>query len=442
MLQAASRVADGQVPYADFRWPYGTAQQYDLYGKFELFGASLLHWRVLRVLVVALTALVVFVLVRRAAGTRLALVAWLVAACVLAQPANASPFPVALLLALLAVAVLAGPESERRHALLAGLLAGLAATWRLDLGVVLAYLPFVVAAGPADLYDELIGISMREGGYWTLPFPLGYDGPLRSWPPGDLASDLKDVLGFYLPLVAMAGLVVGVAALAAGAWQRRTLEPVEAGMLVLALAGAAYLVSRTDEFHSPPLVLALAVLLALAVARAPRPLAVAAAGGLALFMLYGAANRLSALFLAPATDRVDVPVADGVRAPPAEARAIERMVAEVQRRVPPGQPIYVVPRRSDLVAFESPMVYVLTQRPNPSRDDVALRARPAAQTRMVRALRGARPRVVVRWTDPLSVRREPNRRGRSSGVRTLDAYLAREYRTALRLRHYTLLEPL
>jgi hypothetical protein len=39
-----------------------------------------------------------------------------------------------------------------------------------------------------------------------------------------------------------------------------------------------------------------------------------------------------------------------------------------------------------------------------------------------------RPRVVVRWTDPLSSRREPNSRGRSSGSHILDQWLGRNYR--------------
>jgi hypothetical protein len=35
---------------------------------------------------------------------------------------------------------------------------------------------------------------------------------------------------------------------------------------------------------------------------------------------------------------------------------------------------------------------------------------------------------VVRWTDPQSAEREPNKSGRSSGVRTLDRYLRARYR--------------
>ena len=480
VLQAARRVSGGQVPYRDFLWPYGPAQPYLLGLSFELFGTSLLGWRLIRVAVVGLTALVVFAIVRRAAGTRVAIVAWLVAACALAQPANASPFPVALLLGLLALLVATGGEGSRRRALAAGILVGLAATWRLDFAlyaaagtaaallaragplrgrlaavgvmalsaagvVLLAYLPFALATGTSDLYEDLIGRSLEERDYWTLPFPLDYGGRLRGWPPGALAEDAKDLLGFYLPLLATVGL--GVAAVAvAQRWRvERRLPPAAAGLLVFALGPLAYLLSRTDEFHATPLVVTLACLLPAVLAspaagRAGKLLAAAAAVVLALLLAYGAANRLSALFLPKPAEAIDVPVADGVRAPPAEARAIERVVALVQGRVPPGEPIYVAPARSDLVAFENPLLYVLTERDNATAADVGLRAPAGEQRRIVQALERSRPRVVVRWTDPLSSKREPNPRGRPSGSRIFDDYLERRYRLVERLYHHDVLE--
>jgi hypothetical protein len=159
-----------------------------------------------------------------------------------------------------------------------------------------------------------------------------------------------------------------------------------------------------------------------------------------MLLLYGLSNRLSALFLPPELAAVDVPPADGVRAPPAEARAIERVVAVVRDRVPRDAPIYVAPRRSDLVAFENPMLYVLAERNSPLRRDVTLFTGAEPQRKIVRALRRSRPALVVRWTDPLSSRREPNKRGRPTGSRLLDEYLARSYRPFERLHHYVLLE--
>jgi hypothetical protein len=55
-------------------------------------------------------------------------------------------------------------------------------------------------------------------------------------------------------------------------------------------------------------------------------------------------------------------------------------------------------------------------------------------------LRRTRP-VVIRWLDPLSSKAEPNARGRPSGSRTLDAYLARAYRQQSRHGNYAILVP-
>ena len=308
---------------------------------------------------------------------------------------------------------------------------------------VVAYAPFAVLTGPGDLYDDLIGSSLREKGWWTLPFPLDYGGSLRAWPPRALAEDAKDLLAFYLPLIVVVGLAVAALALIVRTRRERRPPREWAALGVFALAGLAYLLSRTDEFHVTPLLVALAVLLPAVVvwarSQGSAALAVAAAVVVALMLLYGLSNRASALLLPPATAAIDVPVADGVRAPPEEARALERVVAVVRREVPLGQPIYVAPRRSDLVAFSAPLVYVLAQRDNPLREDVGLWASAPAQTRIVRALRRTEPRVVVRWTQRLSSRREPNPRGRPSGSRELDEYIAEAYRRIERLEGFDVL---
>ena len=61
MLQAARRIAHGQVPYRDFLWAYGPAQIYLLAGFSKVFGTSLLQWRILRALADAGVALGAFV---------------------------------------------------------------------------------------------------------------------------------------------------------------------------------------------------------------------------------------------------------------------------------------------------------------------------------------------------------------------------------------------
>jgi hypothetical protein len=453
VLAAARRVTEGQVPYADFTWAYGPAQPYLLAGLFKAFGLSLMQWRVLRVLADAGVALLVYALLLRFAPQRVALLGWLAAACAMAQPRSANPFPFALFFALLAIAALP------RRVVLAGVFTAVAAAFRLDfalygaaacafaigwrprelaryaavtLGVaLLVYLPFLIDIGPSRLYDALIGTSLHDRDYWTLSFPLSYDGRFRLWGPGALLHDLKDVIDYYQPLLLVIGLGLSVL--------MRRAAP---ALIVFGLGGLSYLLSRTDEFHTQPLFVALAVLLpALMVATRRRGVAIAAAVVFGLMLAHGVANRLSALFGPPDMAAVHVGPADGAEAPPAEARAIERVVADVDARVPRGDPIYVAPRRSDLVTYSNSILYVLADRDNAARQDFGLLTRATEQQAIVDQLRALRPRVVVRWTDPLSSKDEPNLRGRPSGSRILDQYLATDYRLSERLYHYDVLVP-
>jgi hypothetical protein len=465
-LQAAARVADGQLPYQDFSWAYGPGQPYLLGGLSEVFGPSLLVWRVIRVLVDAGVALAVYALLRRRTGEPLAIAGALVTAAAMAQPLSANPFAPALLFTLGAVALVAG---EPRRPVAAGALTALAAAWRLDFGVyagvaclaalaldrdmraavryaavaaggaLLAYLPFIVATGPADMWDALVATGIRDREYWTLPFPLSYDGGFSLWPPGTLARDAKDLLSFYVPLLLVIGLAVGAAFAIV---RRRSLPPLWTALLALGVCFLLYLRSRTDAFHETPLLVVLAVLLPIAAAGARRtrvaavPLAV-----LALLGAYVVANRAEALFDPPRLERLHLDVADGVRAEPGEADALPRAVAAVRAAVPAGQPIYVVTRRSDLVRIGNPLFYVLADRPNAMDTDFDLQTSAGDQARVVARLESDPPGAVVRWTDPDSARREDNKRGEPSGSRLLDEYLARAYRVSARFGHYVVLEP-
>jgi hypothetical protein len=467
-LQAARRVAAGQLPYSGFLWAYGPAHIYLLGALFKAFGTSLLWWRIIRVLVDAGVALLVFAIVRREAPMRVALVAWLVAACAMAQPTGANPFAPALLFTLGAILVAARTEGGG-GLIAAGVLCALAAAWRLDFGAyaviaaaatvgvrrdglrgaiavvvtfglatALVYLPFVIADGPADAWYDLVGRSLSQGRYWHLPFPISYHGGVDVWPPTALASDLKDALSFYIPLLLVVGLL---AALAAVAFRRLARDPLVAGLSVLGITYVAYLLSRTDEFHTTPLIVVLAALLPILALRLPMRGAAVLSLLLLALLAYGLSNRLSALLGPPQLATVHVAVADGAEASPAEARSIERMVAAVQRRVPAGDPIYTVTRRSDLVRINDPMIYVLTERNNPTRQDFGLQTGAPAQREIVAALERVRPKVIVRWTSPESTKREPNDRGKPTGVRTLDKWLAANYRPAEHFGYYEILVP-
>ena len=471
MLQAASRIADGQVPYGDFWWFYPPGQPYLLAGLWELLGPSLLWWRVLRVLCDAGVAVLVWTLaLRGGASPRVALGAWLVAALAMAYPTGPHPFPPTLVMALGALVLL-----ERRPAP-AGALAGLAAVWRLEfaaylwLGALLAYglrpggwrrpaltftgaalgvaallyLPVVAAAGLGDSVDLLVRYPLEDfSDYQSLPFPIDYDGPLNTGSIGGFFGDSAEpLLLFYLPLVLVVGLVGSLAALGLRFERERWWELAAA---VFAVGTAHYLFTRPDVFHTAPLAVMVAVLGAWAIGSiglpARRRLGLAAAGLAGLALVYAAVEGLDRrwLELRAGHERLALAVADGVRVRAGRADSLEHAVAAVRERVRPGDPIYVATRRSDLVTSGDPLFYVLAGRPNPTRYDIqapgVITSAPV-QREIVRDLERTRPRALVRFTSAVTTEPEPNRAGESSGVSVLDDYIERAYRPVERAGPY------
>jgi hypothetical protein len=465
MLQAAARIAHGEVPYKDFWWFYPPGQPLLLGGLWKLLGASLLPWRVVRVLCDAAVSVLVWRLaLRGGAPPRAALAAWLAAALAMAYPSGPHPHPLTLVLALAALLAF-----ERRPAL-AGVLAGAAAFWRLEfaaylvLGVLAAqlvarapraaarfagaaaltavvlYAPVVALAGPGRSWDLLVDYPLTDfADYQSLPFPLDYDGPLNTSSPGGFLSDSAEpLLLFYLPLALVIGLAAGLAGLAR-TWSRDAAWRL--AVAVFAVGMAHYVITRPDLFHTAPLAVTAAVLLAWALsARGGRAIAVVAVAVLAYAIVEGADRR----WLELRRDYVplQLPVADGVRVPPADRDDLQRAVAALQARVPPGAPTYVATRRADLVTSGYPLFYVLADRPNVSRYDIeapgVVTSLPV-QREIVADLERARPAAVVRDTSPLTAAPEPNRAGESSGVRVLDEYLDRAYAPAASYGRFTVL---
>ena len=494
MLQAASRIAGGQVPYRDFWWFYPPGQPYLLGFLWQVFGPSLLTWRILRVLCDAAVATLAWALARRGGASQpVAVGAWLAAALAMAYPTGPHPFPFTLALCIASLLLM-----ERRP-VLAGGLAGIAALWRIEfaaylgLGVLLAhairpvprrdqaeaaalfagtalavaivlYAPVVVAAGLGDAFDLMIRYPVQDfARYQSLPFPVSYHGVLNTSSIGGFFADsAESLLLFYLPLVLMIGLAGAVAALALRFTRERWWQ-VATG--VFAIGMAHYLVTRPDAFHTAPLAVMVAVLASWALAQvvgirtekrndSPRPRGrsrlqsvvapLAGAALAAVAVAYATVEGLDRRWLELRADRAELrlPVADGVRVAKSERVPLERAVNWVRAHTRPREPIYVATKRSDLVTSGAPILYVLADRPNPTRYDIAapgvITSAPV-QEEIVRDLEANGVRTVVRWTDPLSAAHEPNRAGESTGVTVLDDYLASTYTRAARYGDYVLL---
>ncbi|CAA9474016.1 MAG: hypothetical protein AVDCRST_MAG85-164, partial [uncultured Solirubrobacteraceae bacterium] len=240
MLQAANRIASGELPYRDFWWNYGPGQPLVLAVSDLLWERSLVPWRALRVLLDATVALLAFRLAEREVAGAVAadagpsgrvaevlpLLAWLAVAGAMAFPTGPHPNPAALALGL--GAILLAP----RHAKTAGALAGLAAVFRPEIGAaaalgaayvawrrapadaapppspasgllvagsalavaVLGWLPFLVAA-PGELLDQTVGFLAIQD-QQRLPFPLDAGG---------VGADPNKLVERFLPLILVAG---------------------------------------------------------------------------------------------------------------------------------------------------------------------------------------------------------------------------------------------
>ena len=452
VLQAAARVADGQLPYRDFYANYGPGQYYVVGALDAVFGPSLLAWRLVRVALDALVGVLAYALVRREAPAPFALGAWVAVVAVMAHPTLPHPNAAALALAFGALLL------ARRSPAGAGVLAGLAFAFRFDLGVAAAVgvalaladrrrgaalaaaaataavlvAPFALAA-PGDFWDQTVGFALDEQSLQRLPLPGAYDG----------AFEPNKILSFYLPYVLMGGLALWLVIAAATRTPARLWAAVP-----LALAGLGYLLARADEFHLVPLAAVVPVLLAGEAARqwlaGRTPVALALALPLVLVAVHGLDRNRIELVSGPRLDRIHLDVADGVRAPREEARALEQLVRYVRERVPPGRPVFVANPRHDLVRAGNPLVYVLAARPNPTRYDVmqpGVVTTDEVQREIVRDLRSSPTGLVVRWLSPVASEAEPNGAGRSSGVRILDRELARRYIEVERFGDYAVLGP-
>lgn len=489
-LVGAERVLGGEVPYRDFWTIYAPGSFYALAGLFALTGPSAAASAFAGAGLSALAIGALHRFLRRVApgGAAAALGAASVGAVLLGTGhyRSLNTYPPTLLAAALGLGAYArAVRKGGRGALLgAGLGAGVAALFKHDVGFyaalamglgllaggaprtdgtgrarlgpaallgVGAALPvafvaalLVPAAGP-DLWRDLIVFPATEfpATRWESYPPLVPEG---LWAPGpgllERAFAAGRALTFALPVLAAAGGALAVAL----AGRRRAPHALSLAVtfaLGLALHRNAAAVQINTHIVSMTLYgVAFGVLGFAARAPAPSPsrrtgrLAAMAAAG---WLLAVSAEPLWSLFwaLQARAERVvlEGPRLGGIALHAGDVRDLERLRELVDRRAPPGTPIYVGEHRHDMVVANDVRLYFALGRPSATRyqelhPGVANTAE--VQAEMIRDLERQRVPVVIRrrrFDDAVvDAALERLRRGMPrAGATVLDAYLDRVY---------------
>ena len=440
MLQWGSRIGDGQWPYRDF-WSNYLPGQALLQ---SLLGDSLVTWRVVRALTGAVAALCVYLLVERTGGARgWAMAAWFAAALALAWPLTPGPNASAVALAL--GALLAVPNRPA----LGGLLAAAALVFRPELGLAalagvlllldsgharrsalaawaiataLCLAPFWIAA-PNEMLDQVVGfIGIQDMQRLPLVFDPGTTDPNKVLERLFAAALLGCALGWMLFVLA----------------RRRSAE-----LLPLVVVSALYLAARSDEFHLVPLSVLLVAAAATTGARdSTRAVRFAMAAIIGLATLHGL-DRIAGHFKdARSTEAIGLSTSGGVRTDPSQARALRALARVVDDRTRPGDPVLVLPPRTDRVSVGAPLLYTLLDRSNPTRYDVmqpGVVTTAKVQREIVADMARVKPALVIRWRGARAERLEDNASGRTSGSHILDDAVARQYERLVRVGEFEVL---
>ncbi len=353
-VQQAARVAHGQVPYRDFQTLYSPGLVYLHAALFDaLGGPSLVGARALALAARAGLALLLYgltrPLVRRpgwAAAPALVLLIGLDDAPVRWEP---HPGWLSSLFAVLSVWSLSHRPSSR-WLLGAGAAAALAYLFKQNTGV------FVLAAVLMWCWRSRLSLRLPLAAFaavtlaWLAPLLIGVGGQLATL--GVLVGAVNQTSLASAPDVPN---VIALACLAGGAWlMRRDSDP---RLRLYVLGGTALFLTqypRMDTLHlvwSAPLLL---VVGAIALDRArPAFAALAVVATVALLAPTGL-DRLAYV-------RQPLAKVADVVAPLPTANDLRGVVDEIQQRTRPGEPIFVYPT--------SPLLYVLADRPNPTRFD-------------------------------------------------------------------------
>jgi hypothetical protein len=348
-VQQATRVLHGQLPYRDFDTLYTPGLALLHAGTFAISnGPSLIAPRSIAWLARAATVLLLFFMARPLARNWWwAILPGLILLVGLDNaPERWEPHPgwLSSLFAILAVWCLS--HQSKGWLLASGAAAALAYLFKQNTGV------FIVAA--------ILLCAWPRSGWPAAAFAVA----TGAWLIPLLLSGVQvTMLGAIVGAVNQAGLfsapeptiLIPIAALLGGLWlMRRDSHP---NIRLYLVCGVALLLTefpRMDTLHllwSTPLLL---ILGAAALERMPRGVAIVSLGATALLVWPNLSARLTYV-------RLPMASVDGVSAPVETAADIRSAVEDIRSRTRAAEPIFVYP--------SSPLLYVLADRPNPTRFD-------------------------------------------------------------------------
>jgi hypothetical protein len=497
-LYGADRVLAGDLPYFDFFAYYGPAQFYWPAALFELFGREIMVARIGGLAVAALAAASVFAVCRRAGlGWPWAAVPVVALVTPIHRGEHLIICDPAFALVLASGAWLTGAWTRNPSPFVGGLLLGLAALFRHDfgaygavagvatlgwerwqavsalrqraspsgpsrmretvrsLGALLAGIATVAVPiygafafrGPRHLFVALVEAPPELMRYRTLPYLYelrrGYWAVLaEGWSSEGVlsATRLAVLLSPLVTLVLLASLLVPAVRRGQAASERTT-------VLVFLLAAAAgttvYALGRSDPWHVYPLHVmsaCVASIVAGGLFAAHGPPSWRRAGSALLVSILGLALVLVATAQGTrvaAARRLDSPRATGIVVP-RDLTWVSTAVSDITRGGP--GPIFVAAERHDRVHTNAAVLYFLSGRPSGTyyHDFIpGVTTTRVVQERIVQDLERHLVRTVVIWKTRLPD--EPNPSHGSSGVRTLDQYLAARFGLRRQEEHYDLL---